>query len=80
MSITERISEVRSNNPKGLALFVNRAQQLLGDLAEGSSCPFFLAGRIGREFVGGDRDAAVLLFRSVSDASTGRARRKTCWI
>lgn len=68
--ITDHISTARRNNPKGLDLFVKRAQILLGELAEGSSCPFFLAGRVGREFVGGDRDAAVLLFRSLSDVGT----------
>lgn len=79
MNIVERINQVASNNPKALALFVKRAQLQLGELAEGSSCPFFLAGRIGREFVGGDRDAAVALFRACADAGTSRARRKTGW-
>lgn len=79
MNITDRIADLNSHNPKGIALFVKRAQAQLGELAEGQSCPFFLAGRIAREFVGGDRDATVLLFRSVSDAGTPRARRKTGW-
>jgi hypothetical protein len=78
--ITEHIRTAVNNNPKGLALFVQRAQALLGAAAEGESCPFFLAGRIAREFVGREADAAVLLFRAMSDVGTSRARRKTGWL
>lgn len=76
--ITEHIATARTNNPKGLALFVKRAQALLGALAEGESCPFFLAGRVTRERCEGD--AAVLLFRALSDVGTARARRTTGWV
>jgi hypothetical protein len=78
--ITEHINTARTNNPKGLALFVRRAQVLLGARAEGESCPMFLAGRIAREFIGGEGDAAVLLFRAMSDVGTARARRTTGWV
>ena len=79
MNILEHVATVRSNNPKALALFVKRAQAQLGAAAEGESCPFFLAGRIAREFVGGEADAAVALFRACSDVGTLRERRKTGW-
>jgi len=79
MTIVENIQEVRSNNPKALALFVKRAQIQLGELAEGSTCPFFLAGRLARESIGEDRDVAVALFRACCDVGTNRARRKTGW-
>lgn len=77
MTNLERVHNARRNNPKGLALFVKRAQAQLGELAEGSSCPFFLLGVVEREF--NSRDAAVLLWRSLSDVGTPRARRKTGW-
>ena len=79
MSLLENIATVRHNNPKALALFIKRAQAQLGALAENDSCPFFLAGRIAREFVGGEADAAVALFRACSDVGTNRERRKTGW-
>lgn len=79
MSLLDHVATVRSSNPKALALFVKRAQIQLGELAEGQDCPFFLAGRIAREFVGGEADAAVALFRACSDVGTARERRKTGW-
>lgn len=79
VNIIEHINTARTNNPKGLALFVKRAQAQLGAAAEGESCPLFLAGRIAREFIGGDADAAVALFRALSDVGTCRERRKTGW-
>lgn len=79
MNLLEHVATVRTNNPKAIALFVKRAQSQLGELAEGQDCPFFLAGRIAREFVGGEADAAVVLFRACSDVGTARERRKTGW-
>jgi len=77
MTNLDHLTVSRTNNPKGLALFVKRAQVQLAELAEGSSCPAFLLGRIEREF--GDRSGAVALFRALSDVGTSRARRKTGW-
>ena len=76
MNIVENIAQVQNNNPKAVALFVKRAKLQTGSTNDN---PFYLAGLIGREFPGGDRDAAVLLFRSCSDVGTNRARRKTGW-
>jgi hypothetical protein len=78
MTMIEHITTARTNNPKGLALFVKRAQALLGDLAEGESCPQFLAGRFARER--GEENVAVLLFRALSDVGTPRAHRTTGWV
>lgn len=76
MTIVENIAQLQNTNPKAVALFIKRAQIQTG--ADNAN-PFFLAGLIGRTFPGGDRDAAVLLFRSASDVGTNRARRKTGW-
>jgi len=72
----ERIRLTITHNPKGVALFVRRANILLG--TEYTSA-FAAAGHIGREYVGGDNDAAVLLFCACNDAGSSRARRTTRW-
>ena len=73
----DHIAELNTCNPRAVALFVKRAQIQLGAAAEGSDCPFFLAGRIARDFVQGDAAAAGLLFRSANGAGTARERRET---
>lgn len=77
VTIVTNLQAARSESPAVLALFTKRALLILGELAEGSSCPFFLAGRIGREF--SDQVAQQLLDNCHLDAGTSRARRKTGW-
>jgi hypothetical protein len=68
MLIADRIALTLTHNPKGTALFAKRAAALLGEKAEGKTCPFWLAGRLARE-LNDDQQVLHLLFRSLADST-----------